>query len=91
MVGSNFTYYSNPSSESSFGITARALRFVGKHRIIVTRVNQEYVDAYNTKTQDLNTLNEPTSNITNGLGLFTSFNSDTTFFTVVKDTTNKIK
>ncbi len=89
MAGPDFTHISNPSFESSFKITANELRFVGKHRIIVISLNKEYVDAYNTRTQDLNTLNEPTSNIINGLGLFTSFNSDTTFFTVVKDTTNQ--
>ncbi len=88
-MGNDFVYFSDPTSTSSFTLTSRNIWHWGQHRIIVVRVNQEYVDAYDSKVQDLNTLNEPVSNITNGLGLFTAFNCDTTFFTVVKDTLNQ--
>jgi len=50
----------------------------------VFRVNQEYVDLFENIDQDSRNLNEPPTNIANGLGIFTAFNSDSIFFEVKK-------
>jgi hypothetical protein len=63
-------------------ISMRDLTHFGTHRIVVYSVNQEYVNLYETQEQDTRKLNEPFTNIENGLGIFTSFSSDTLFFEV---------
>ncbi|MBC8181278.1 hypothetical protein H8E88_09140 [candidate division KSB1 bacterium] len=46
----------------------------------VFRVNQEYGDLYQSRNQDSRDLNEPLTNIVNGLGVFSAFNCDSVFF-----------
>lgn len=58
----------------------------GLHRVRVYRVNQEYADLYDTRQQDSRDLNEPLTNIVNGLGIFSAFNSNEIYFTAVKGT-----
>ncbi len=48
------------------------------------RVNEEYAPLYATLQQDSRDLNEPFTNITGGLGVFTAFAADTTSVTVIK-------
>ena len=49
--------------------------FYGRHRARVYRVNEEYVDLFKFGEQDPTRLSEPPTNIENGLGIFTAFNS----------------
>lgn len=49
----------------------------------MTSVNDEYVNLYNSLNQDSRELNEPYTNIQNGLGIFTAFNSDTLYLQVI--------
>ena len=74
-------FLSAPRNTNEFSITFRNLNFYGEHRIRVYRVNQEYADLYTSRQQDSRDLNEPLTNISNGLGVFSAFNSsnDTTF------------
>ena len=55
----------------------------GRHLIRVFRVNKEYADLYESMDQDSRDLNEPLSNITNGLGVFTAFSCDSIYFEVL--------
>ena len=57
----------------------------GQHKAKVYRVNQEYVDLYCSRQQDTRDLNEPLTNVINGLGVFTAFNSDSVIFQVVQE------
>ena len=54
----------------------------GTHLIRVFRVNQEYADLYESMQQDSRDLNEPLTNISNGLGVFTAFSCDSLYFEV---------
>jgi hypothetical protein len=47
-------------------------------------VNKEYEDLFNNLEQDSRDLNEPPSNITGALGIFTAFAADSVFFEIVK-------
>jgi hypothetical protein len=81
----NFQFISRPT-QNDF-LTLRPLtQFTqfGTHRIIVYRVNEEYALLYETLEQDSRDLNEPFSNITNGVGIFSGFASDTVFLEVSK-------
>ena len=48
------------------------------------RVNREYADLYNNRVQDSRDLNEPPSNISGGLGIFSAFNSAARGFVLVR-------
>lgn len=80
--GINRTMIFPPMATNQFLIGRRNLTYLGNHRAIVYKVNQEYADLYESRTQDSRNLNEPISNITNGLGVFSAFASDTTLFYV---------
>jgi hypothetical protein len=68
-----------------YRITRINVTNLGLHRVNVYRVNQEYADLYRSRNQDSRDLNEPLTNIANGLGVFTAFNSDSVFFRVVQE------
>lgn len=77
-----FEMVTEPTNDAYYTIEPRTLQYFGTHRIIMTSVNEEYVNLYNSLNQDTRELNEPYSNIENGLGIFTAFNSDTLYLEV---------
>ena len=84
LLGS-FRFISAPSEDNSFEIIGIALETYGRHVARVYRVNQEYVDLFNSATQDSRDLNEPPTNLTNALGIFTAFAVDSLEFEVVRE------
>jgi len=72
-----------PSQTDHYIIRPMELEYYGNFRAKIFRVNQEYADLYESLDQDSRNLTEPASNITNGLGIFTAFNSDSVFFKVL--------
>ncbi|MGE5498710.1 MAG: DUF4249 family protein, partial [Syntrophothermus sp.] len=72
-----------PSPAKEFVIARRNLTYYGRHKAIVYKVNQEYADLYESRNQDSRNLNEPLTNIKNGLGVFSAFASQVVYFTVV--------
>ena len=73
-------FISQPIAASEYTVNAMIMTHLGKHRVKVYRVNQEYADLYQSRNQDSRDLNEPLTNIVNGLGVFSAFNSDSAFF-----------
>lgn len=86
IVNLNFEFVSTPTQNSFFTIFP-FLHYTqfGTHRIIVYRVNEEYALLYETINQDSRDLNEPFTNIDNGVGIFSGFASDTLYLEVIKD------
>jgi hypothetical protein len=78
-----FQMVTRPVDGEAHEISMRDLTHFGTHRITVYSVNEEYVNLYETQEQDTRKLNEPYTNIENGLGIFTSFSSDTLYFEVI--------
>ena len=83
--GVSFQMITEPTNNNYYAINIRQLEYFGTHRIVFTSVNEEYVYLYNSLSQDSRELNEPYSNIANGLGIFTAFNSDTLYLEVIPD------
>jgi hypothetical protein len=79
-----FQFVSRPILGDSTRITVGQISYTGKHRVKIYRVNKEYADLYRSREQDSRQLNEPLTNVVNGLGIFTAVNSDSVFFTVVR-------
>lgn len=65
-------------------IIVKDFAFFGNYRIVVTRVNEEYVSLYENIGDSSLNLTEPSSNIENGLGIFTGINSDTLYVKIVE-------
>ncbi len=81
---SSFRFISEPSASPRFEIIGVALTNYGPHVAKVFSVNQAYIDLFENLTQDSRDLNEPPSNVTNALGIFTSFAVDSMEFEVVR-------
>ena len=76
----NRRFISQPISRDNYIISFMNVTHLGRHYVKVYRVNQEYADLYGTSSQSSRDLNEPLTNIKNGLGIFSAFNSDSVFF-----------
>lgn len=74
-----------PTNNNEYFVRRFSLTYYGEHVVKVYRVNQEYADLYESRTQDSRDLNEPLTNIENGLGIFSAFASDAVSFTVVPE------
>ncbi|MFC1639376.1 DUF4249 family protein [Gemmatimonadota bacterium] len=83
---SRFRLVAEPTKDDYHFIDMRALRDMGRHIARVYRVNEEYAQLYDNRTQDSRDLNEPPSNIHGGLGVFSAFSSDSVAFAVVRET-----
>ncbi len=89
-IESNFPSFPNrfisqPISRDLFLLNFRMVTHYGRHRLKLYRINQEYADLYESRNQDSRDLNEPLTNVENGLGVFSAFNSDSVFFTVLQE------
>lgn len=80
----NFRLVSEPSRDSVYTVVGLSLQNYGSYRAILYRINQEYADLYADQLQDSRNLNEPPTNIENGLGIFTGISSDTVIFEISK-------
>ncbi len=82
---SNFQFISKPVKVNSYRLMPLIIiQQYGTHLIRVFKVNKEYADLYESMEQDSRNLNEPLTNITNGLGIFTAFSCDSVYFEVVQ-------
>ncbi len=75
---------SRPIRGDSYKIRWMMVTHFGHHKVILYKINQEYADLYESRDQDSRDLNEPLTNIENGLGIFSAFNSDSVFFEAVR-------
>jgi hypothetical protein len=78
------TIISQPRPGGEYHINAMMVTHYGKHEVRIYRVNQEYADLYQSRNQDSRDLNEPLTNIQNGLGVFSAFSSKTAYFTLLQ-------
>lgn len=81
-IGQQFRFISEPTRDNFFEVRLPLLEGIGQHQIKVYRVNQEYADLYDNRTQDSRDLNQPPDNIVGGIGVFSAFNSVERFFDV---------
>jgi len=73
---------STPSVTDVYNIHSRSLRYYGNYRVVLYKVNQEYANLYESTSTSSQSLTDSYTNIENGRGVFTSFNTDTLFFDV---------
>ncbi len=74
-----------PTLDNTYNLdTRRQLLFFGHYRVIIYKINEEYVNLYENISQSSLNPTEPLTNVENGLGIFTGINSDTLFLEVQK-------
>ncbi len=79
-----FRFISEPTLDNFFILRLLLLETLGRHQAKVYRVNGEYNQLFENRTQDSRDLNEPPSNIRDGLGVFSAFNSVSAPFQVAR-------
>jgi hypothetical protein len=67
----------NAVKAANFELTERTFKYYGNYKVIVMRVNQEYLDMLNNTSKSSQNLTNAPTNVTNGLGIFTAMQSDT--------------
>jgi hypothetical protein len=75
-----------PFRDNRYIVEWEQLPYYGHYRVKVVAVNREYVELILTRNQDSRDLNEPISNVENGLGIFTAVNSTFLDFNVTGQT-----
>lgn len=79
------TFVFPPIQDSIYRIRLPIIEHLGLHEIKVYKVNQEYVDLYESRNQDSRDLNEPLTNVQGGLGIFSAFNSQTVYLNIIQE------
>ncbi len=79
-----FRYVSEPTDGNVITVPGVGFTFLGTHKVKLYRINQEYVDLYLNQEQDSRDLNEPPTNVTNALGVFSAFSSQEVLMEVVR-------
>lgn len=79
-----FRFVSEPTNEGEITVPGVGFTFLGTHRVKLYRINQEYVDLYLNQEQDSRDLNEPPTNVTNALGIFSAFSSQEILMEVLR-------
>lgn len=84
-LGINFGFTTSPTQRNILELRA-LIHYTqyGMHKVTIYRVNEEYALLYETSSQDSRDLNEPFTNINNGLGIFSGFASQVVYFEVIK-------
>jgi hypothetical protein len=62
---------------STYKTTAITFPFIGNYQVILLHVTKEYIDATTVSGGSSLSLTNPSTNITNGLGVFTAMQADT--------------
>ena len=76
-------FTSEPTNQSSYRVNNNIFQYTGGYLLRLYHVNNEYANLYRSRDQDSRTLNEPLTNVKNGLGVFSAFASDSLSCSVV--------
>ncbi|QMU64959.1 MAG: DUF4249 family protein [Flavobacteriaceae bacterium] len=84
-LGINFEFTTSPTQQNILELRA-LIHYTqyGMHKVTIYHVNEEYALLYETSSQDSRDLNEPFTNINNGLGIFSGFASQVVYFEVIE-------
>lgn len=78
------TFRNEPSQINSYDIQAMSFIYYGLHHIILYKLNTEYALLYKDNGNNSQNLTKVTSNINNGLGIFTGINADSVAVKVIQ-------
>ena len=70
-------FRNQPTQGNQYQIQSRSFHYYGMHRLILFHLNPDYAALYNNNGTNSQTLTNPQTNLTNGLGIFTGLSTDT--------------
>lgn len=74
-----------PMNFNSFELNTRMLQYFGNYRIVLYKVNDEFIEFLEGINQNSSNLVEVPTNIINGKGIFTAMSSDTLYLEVTSE------
>ncbi len=77
-------FRNQPTQNNQYEIQSMHFQYYGRHRLILYHLNADYAALYNDTGNSSQNLTNPTTNIANGLGIFTGINADTLLLNVIK-------
>lgn len=77
-------FSNSPEQNNSYELGFQSFSYYGNHRVILYRVNAEYVSLTQSTSDNSQNLSAPYTNVTNGLGIFTGVGADTLNIKVTK-------
>lgn len=78
------SFRNEPSVINSYELRDQQFQYFGKHMLILYHLNPDYAALYTNNSNSSQNLANPTTNIINGLGIFTGISSDTLYLQVNK-------
>jgi hypothetical protein len=79
------SFRNEPAIINSYAMRDQQFQYFGRHMLTLYRLNPDYAALYNDNSNSSQNLTNPTTNITNGLGIFTGISSDTLYLQVNKN------
>jgi hypothetical protein len=83
-VPANDMLWSQPVTGSEIEIRPMSIRYFGLNRIILYHINPEYTTFFMRQASTSQNYQDPPTNITGGLGIFTGINADTLYLDVIQ-------
>lgn len=77
-------FRNEPSQTNQYQIRDQQFQYFGTHTITLYHLNPDYASLYSGNSNSSQNLVNPSTNITNGFGIFTGIGTDTLFFEVRK-------
>ena len=77
-------FRNQPNQNNEYRVNSRNFEYLGKHNVILFKLNSDYAALYNETGTNSQNLSTAISNINNGLGIFTGINTDTLNINVKK-------
>jgi len=81
--GNDF-FRNQPTTSNQYEINARSFQFYGMHRVILYKIQPEYVLFFQQNSNSSLSISEIKANVVNGLGIFTAVNSVSAYLYVGK-------
>jgi hypothetical protein len=78
------SFRNEPNTGTTYAINQFSFKYYGMHAVVLYKLNAEYATLYDESGNSSLNLKSPYSNVINGLGIFTSVNSDTLYLDVKK-------
>jgi hypothetical protein len=78
-------FRNQPIQDNKYDVQSRDFSYYGTYRLVLFHLNPDYAALYDAKGTSSQNLTNPSTGITNGIGIFTGINSDTLWLEVLKD------
>jgi hypothetical protein len=77
-------FRNQPTTANHYELNARSFQFYGQHRVILYKIQPEYVLFFQENSNSSISISEIKANVVNGLGIFTAINSVSAYLYVGK-------